>query len=67
MAWLGVYRSYLVLVRANQRLLVVVGEEPVFESEVAGLPARKVLALLHQVTLRDATRRLHQHQHKAVR
>lgn len=55
LAWLGVYRSCLVLVGANQRLLVVVGEVPVFESEVAGLPAREVFALLHQVTLRCHT------------
>lgn len=43
--------SYLVLVCANQRLLVVVREEAVFQTEVSGLPAGEVLALLHQVPL----------------
>lgn len=52
----GVSMPYLVLVRANKRLVIVVREEPVFESEVAGLPAREVLALLHEVTLPCRTR-----------
>lgn len=49
-SWLRVL-PYLVLVRANQGLLVVVREEAVFQTEVSWLPAREVLALLHQVTL----------------
>lgn len=49
----GRYRNvYLVLVGAYERLLVVVGEEAILHSEIPRLPARKVFALLHQVTLR---------------
>ena len=42
---------YLVLVRANQRLLVIVHEKAVFQTEVSWFPAGEVLALLHKMPL----------------
>lgn len=58
---------YLVFVRANQRLAVVVREESILESEIAGLPAREVLALLHEMTLPCHTRCGTRHKNKTRR
>lgn len=42
---------YLVLAGSDERLLLVVSQEPVLELEVVRLPSRREPLLLHQVAL----------------
>ena len=53
--------SHLVLVRANERLFVVVREEAVLQTEVARLPLGEELALFHQVTLSSHIEKINIH------